>query len=137
MSSEVFPSTTFDADFLRHSCSAQPVEGWIFLRRCTWYRPQRRGPDFAAAPQQDSFHSDHDQNPWDCRRWTRSRQRKFDNPIVKCRQSRGSQLNQDDAKFVAWVWCSSSWRTPEAISEMGLLRRGHLVSSVNWFMLVT
>ena len=35
-----------------------------FLRRCTWYRPQRCGPDFAAAPQQDSFHSDHEQNPW-------------------------------------------------------------------------
>ena len=44
--------------------------------------PATSGPDFATAPQQDSLRSDHDQNPKDCRRWTRSRQKKCDNPIV-------------------------------------------------------
>ena len=82
----------------------------FFLRRCASHLPQRRGPDFAAAPRQECFHSDHEHNPWVCRRRTRTRLRECDNPIVKWRQSSGLQLSQHGAKFVAWVSCSSFWR---------------------------
>ena len=34
--------------FFGYIASTRSIERWNFFRRCTWYRPQRRGQDFAA-----------------------------------------------------------------------------------------
>ena len=55
---------------------------------------------------------------------------------IQWRQSRGWQLSQHDAKFVASVWYSSSRRISGATLKTGLPRRGRLVSSKTWKELV-